>query len=87
MVWVVFSSWFGNRAGGCDQAREGNTDRSMHWHFIVPDPPTGSRSAGAQPVFSANQRSGSFQIGVALFLRCTDAHSRVVVIKRLVSFL
>jgi hypothetical protein len=38
MVWVVFSSWFGNRAGGCDQAREGNTDRSMHWHCIVPDP-------------------------------------------------
>src|SRR6516162_5528985 len=23
------------RAGGCHQAREGNTDRSTHWHCIV----------------------------------------------------
>src|ERR1700752_485623 len=25
-----------HRAGGCHQAREGNTDRSTHWHCIVP---------------------------------------------------
>src|SRR6516162_2928850 len=25
----------GNRAGGCHQARERNTDRSTHWHCIV----------------------------------------------------
>jgi hypothetical protein len=26
---------FSDCAGGCDQAREGNTDRSTHWHCIV----------------------------------------------------